>query len=136
MGESFTVWTLSARFPLGVKSSDSRIGVADASRNPGASLNAGDNPDGEREAAFSSVARRIPRRLRDRKSFDSAQHIGAGDALTAAYVWSMRRKPNAADALRWGVAAGTASAHLPGMRFASLAQAQDVYKHVELRRAE
>ena len=42
--------------------------MADATiRIPGASLNAGDNPDGEREAAFSSVARRIPRRLRDRK---------------------------------------------------------------------
>lgn len=67
---------------------------------------------------------------------DAVCPIGAGDALTAAYVWSMRRKPNAADALRWGVAAGTASARLPGMTFANLAQTEDIYKHVELRRAE
>jgi 1-phosphofructokinase family hexose kinase len=67
---------------------------------------------------------------------DAVCPIGAGDALTAAYVWSMRRKPNAVDALRWGVAAGTASARLPGMNFATLAQTQEVYKNVELRRAE
>lgn len=67
---------------------------------------------------------------------DAVCPIGAGDALTAAYVWSMRKKPNAAEALRWGVAAGTASARLPGMNFASLAQTQEVYPRVELRRAE
>jgi 1-phosphofructokinase family hexose kinase len=67
---------------------------------------------------------------------DAVCPIGAGDALTAAYVWSMVRKANAPDALRWGVAAGTASARLPGMNFASLAQTQELYKHVELRRAE
>jgi 1-phosphofructokinase family hexose kinase len=67
---------------------------------------------------------------------DAVCPIGAGDALTAAYTWSMTRKANPAEALRWGVAAGTASARLPGMSFASLAQTQDMYKHVELRRAE
>jgi 1-phosphofructokinase family hexose kinase len=67
---------------------------------------------------------------------DAVCPIGAGDALTAAYTWSMVRKPNPAEALRWGVAAGTASARLPGMSFASLAQTQDMYRHVELRRAE
>jgi fructose-1-phosphate kinase PfkB-like protein len=41
-----------------------------------------------------------------------------------------------ADALRWGVAAGTASARLPGMSFASLAQAREIYRQVEVRRAE
>ena len=46
--------------------------MADAARISGACLNAGDNPDGEREAAFSSVAGRIPRRLRDRKTFHIA----------------------------------------------------------------
>ena len=52
---------------------------------------------------------------------DAVCPIGAGDALAAAYVWAMRRpKTNAAEALRWGVAAGTASARLPGMNFASL----------------
>lgn len=67
---------------------------------------------------------------------DAVCPIGAGDALTAAYVWSTLRKKNAADSLRWGVAAGTASARLPGMQFASLAQTQEIYKQVELRRAE
>jgi 1-phosphofructokinase family hexose kinase len=62
--------------------------------------------------------------------------IGAGDALTAGYVWAMARKANHADALRWGVAAGTASARLPGISFASLAQTEDIYRHVEVRRAE
>src|SRR4029078_11836571 len=72
----FTVWTLSARFALGVKSNDSRRGVPDAACISGASLNAGVNPGGEREAAFSSVARRIPRRLRPRKSFEPVQRAG------------------------------------------------------------
>ena len=67
---------------------------------------------------------------------DAVCPIGAGDALTAGYVWSMRRKANSPDALRWGVAAGTASARLPGMNFATLAQTQELYKHVEIRRAE
>jgi 1-phosphofructokinase family hexose kinase len=67
---------------------------------------------------------------------DAVCPIGSGDALTAAYVWSMTRKATPADALRWGVAAGTASARLPGMSFASLAQTQEMFKHVELRRAE
>jgi 6-phosphofructokinase 2 len=62
--------------------------------------------------------------------------IGAGDALTAGYVWAMARKANHADALRWGVAAGTASARLPGISFANLAQTEDIYRHVEVRRAE
>jgi 1-phosphofructokinase family hexose kinase len=67
---------------------------------------------------------------------DAVCPIGAGDALTAAFTWSMVRKPNPAEALRWGVAAGTATARLPGMSFASLEQTQEMYKHVELRRAE
>jgi 1-phosphofructokinase family hexose kinase len=67
---------------------------------------------------------------------DAVCPIGSGDALTAAYVWSMTRKATAPEALRWGVAAGTASARLPGMSYASLAQTEEMYKHVELRRAE
>jgi 1-phosphofructokinase family hexose kinase len=67
---------------------------------------------------------------------DSVCPIGAGDALTAAYVWSMQKKADAAQALRWGVAAGTASARLPGISFASLAQTQEIYRQVEVRRAE
>ncbi|MGD0772348.1 MAG: 1-phosphofructokinase family hexose kinase [Candidatus Solibacter sp.] len=67
---------------------------------------------------------------------DAVCPIGAGDALSAAYTWAMERKNNAVEALRWGVAAGTASARLPGMNFASLAQTEEIYKQVELRRAE
>ncbi len=67
---------------------------------------------------------------------DAVCPIGAGDALTAAYVWSMEQKPDAVDALRWGVAAGTASARLPGMQFASLEQTREIYARVELRRAD
>ena len=67
---------------------------------------------------------------------DAVCPIGAGDALSAAYTWAMERKNNGVEALRWGVAAGTASARLPGMNFASLEQTQEMYKQVELRRSE
>ena len=62
--------------------------------------------------------------------------IGAGDALAAAFVWSMERSNDFTDALRWGVATGTASATLPGLRLASLEQATEVYRQVEVRRIE
>src|SRR5207248_3436290 len=39
---------------------------------------------------------------------DALCPIGAGDALAAAYTWAIQRKSEASDALRWGVAAGTA----------------------------
>lgn len=61
--------------------------------------------------------------------------IGAGDALAAAFVWAVDRGETFKDALRWGVAAGTASATLPGMMFAPLPQVQDTYKLVEVREA-
>jgi 1-phosphofructokinase family hexose kinase len=67
---------------------------------------------------------------------DAVCPIGAGDALSAAYTWAVQRKSNPADALRWGVAAGTASARLPGMNFASLQQTQEMYRQVEVRRVE
>jgi 1-phosphofructokinase family hexose kinase len=67
---------------------------------------------------------------------DAVCPIGAGDALSAAYVWSMEKKPDSPAALRWGVAAGTASARLPGMKFATLEQTRDLHSQVELRRAE
>ena len=62
--------------------------------------------------------------------------IGAGDALSAAFAWSLERNGDFTDAVRWGVAAGTASATLPGLRLASLAQATEVYGQVEVRRIE
>src|SRR4029453_12016407 len=61
-GDLFTIWTLSARFTLGVKSIDSReTAWRTPPRSVGAGPNAGDNPDGEQEAAFSSVGRGVPR---------------------------------------------------------------------------
>ncbi len=79
-------------------------------------------PDGMMEA--------VPPRV------DALCPIGAGDALSAAYTWSMERKTNAADALRWGVAAGTATARLAGMNFAGLPETREIYRQVEVRRVE
>jgi 1-phosphofructokinase family hexose kinase len=59
--------------------------------------------------------------------------IGAGDALVAAFAWAMDQKDDFADALRWGVACGTASAMLPGVAFASLPQTRQIYERVEVR---
>jgi 6-phosphofructokinase 2 len=59
--------------------------------------------------------------------------IGSGDALAAAFVWAQAEGSSFADALRWGVAAGTASALLPGLRFATLAQTKEMYDRVEVR---
>jgi len=56
--------------------------------------------------------------------------------MAAAFTWAMERKNDFQDAVRWGVAAGTASASLPGMRFASLAQTEEVYNRVETRQVE
>ncbi len=61
--------------------------------------------------------------------------IGSGDALAAAFTWAVARNGDFADALRWGVAAGTASAALPGMRFADLEQTKEIYERVEVHEA-
>jgi 1-phosphofructokinase family hexose kinase len=66
---------------------------------------------------------------------DALCPIGAGDALAAAYVWSLEKKRPFGDAIRWGVAAGTASAALPGMAFADLEQTKQTYKNVVVRSA-
>lgn len=67
---------------------------------------------------------------------DAVCPIGAGDAMAAAFTWAMEQKNEFADALRWGVAAGTASSSLAGMRFANLEQTQEVYQRVEVRQVE
>lgn len=64
---------------------------------------------------------------------DAVSPIGAGDALAAAFVWAANKKKDFADCVAWGVAAGTASARLPGMEFASLDQTKEIYKSVEVR---
>jgi 1-phosphofructokinase family hexose kinase len=60
--------------------------------------------------------------------------IGAGDALAAAYVWALSKRKTVADALCWAVAAGSASAALPGMETANLELTREVYNRVEVRR--
>jgi 1-phosphofructokinase family hexose kinase len=62
---------------------------------------------------------------------DALCPIGAGDALAAAFVWAQAEQHEFADSVRWGVAAGTASAKLPGVSFASLEQTREVYARVE-----
>ena len=66
---------------------------------------------------------------------DAVCPIGAGDALAAAFTWAMAKGSTFEDAVRWGVAAGTASAQLPGVSFATLQQTEQVYKLVEMRAA-
>jgi len=66
---------------------------------------------------------------------DAVSPLGAGDALAAAYVWAATKRKDFADCVRWAVAAGTASAKLPGLEFASLEQTKEVYRAVEVRRA-
>jgi 1-phosphofructokinase family hexose kinase len=64
---------------------------------------------------------------------DAVCPIGAGDAMAAAYQWAMDNKNDFRDAVRWSVAAGTASAKLPGLTFANLEQTREIYKRVEVR---
>jgi fructose-1-phosphate kinase PfkB-like protein len=64
---------------------------------------------------------------------DALCPIGAGDALAAALVWALEKKKTFPDALRWAVAAGTATAVLPGTNFPTLEQAKTIYKSVEVR---
>jgi 1-phosphofructokinase family hexose kinase len=64
---------------------------------------------------------------------DAVCPIGAGDALAAAFVWAMDNGRHFLDAVRWGVAAGTASAKLPGIAFADLEQTKEIYSQVDVR---
>lgn len=64
---------------------------------------------------------------------DALCPIGAGDALNAAFVWAIENGKEYLDAIRWGVAAGTASASLPGLGFAGLEQIERVYEETEIR---
>jgi 6-phosphofructokinase 2 len=60
--------------------------------------------------------------------------IGAGDAMSAAIVWALDRQEPFSEALRWGVAAGTASTKLPGITLANLEQTKQVYAQVQITR--
>jgi 1-phosphofructokinase family hexose kinase len=81
-------------------------------------------------ASDSGLVEALPPRV------DALCPIGAGDAMGAAYSWALDRKNDTVDALRWGVAAGTASARLAGMHFASLDETREMYRQVEIRRIE
>ena len=60
--------------------------------------------------------------------------IGAGDAMSAAIVWALNNGESFGDALRWGVAAGTASSKLPGIALTNLEQTKAIYPQVQLTR--
>lgn len=64
----------------------------------------------------------------------SLSPIGAGDAMSAAIVWALNKHEPFSDALRWGVAAGTASAKLPGITLANLEQAKEIYPQTQVTR--
>jgi 1-phosphofructokinase family hexose kinase len=66
---------------------------------------------------------------------DALNPIGAGDALAAAFVWASNRKRPFQEAIRWAVAAGTASVVLPGMALANLDETREMFKRVEVRTA-
>ena len=67
---------------------------------------------------------------------DAVSPIGSGDALAAAFVWASVNGSGFSDALRWGVATGTASAQLPGTSYASLNQTRKVYEQVRVKPAK
>ena len=60
--------------------------------------------------------------------------IGAGDAMSAVIVWSLGRGESFGEALRWGVAAGTASSKLPGITLANLNQTKEIYPQTQVNR--
>ena len=60
--------------------------------------------------------------------------IGAGDAMAAAFVWAMAHQNTFEDSVRWGVAAGTASAKLPGIQLATFDEASAVFPLTEINR--
>ncbi len=65
---------------------------------------------------------------------DARCPIGAGDAMAASIVWSLNKGDSLSEALRWGVAAGTASALLPGIELANLDQTKAIYPQTTITR--
>ncbi|MBV9036022.1 MAG: 1-phosphofructokinase family hexose kinase [Acidobacteriaceae bacterium] len=65
---------------------------------------------------------------------EAVSPIGAGDAMSAAIVWALDKGESFSEALRWGVAAGTASTKLPGITLASLDQTKEVYPLTQITR--
>jgi fructose-1-phosphate kinase PfkB-like protein len=67
---------------------------------------------------------------------DAVSPVGAGDALAAALVWAMEQGYDIQEAVRWGVAAGTASAMKPGLSFADREETAQILERVTLKRVE
>lgn len=67
-------------------------------------------------------------------AIDAVCPIGAGDAMSAAIVWSLAQGNPFSDALKWGVAAGTASSKLPGITMANFEQTKEIYPQVQITR--
>lgn len=65
---------------------------------------------------------------------DAVCPIGAGDAMGAAFVWAMSKGHSFEDSVRWGVAAGTASAKLPGIQLATYEQSKEIYPLTHVQR--
>jgi len=65
-------------------------------------------------------------------AIDAVCPIGAGDAMSAAIVWSLSKGNSFSESLRWGVAAGTASSKLPGITMANLEQTKEIYPHTQI----
>lgn len=65
-------------------------------------------------------------------TIEALSPIGAGDAMAAAIVWALDRGDSFSEALRWGVAAGTASTKLPGITLPTLEQAEEIYAHTSV----
>jgi 1-phosphofructokinase family hexose kinase len=65
---------------------------------------------------------------------DALCPIGAGDAMSAAIVWALEKGESLGEALRWGVAAGTASALLPGIELANLQQTRAIFSKTTITR--
>jgi 1-phosphofructokinase family hexose kinase len=65
-------------------------------------------------------------------SIDAVCPIGAGDAMSAAIVWSLSKGNSFSDSLRWGVAAGTASSKLPGITMANFEQTKEIYPQTQI----
>lgn len=61
---------------------------------------------------------------------DAVCPIGAGDALAAAFVWALSTDKSFDEAVKWGVACGTASAALPGIAFPTMAQTEKIYGRI------
>lgn len=59
--------------------------------------------------------------------------VGAGDILAATCVWALDRGMPFKEALRWGIAAATEAAALPGLEFGSLGDADALRPEVEIR---